>query len=178
MHFQELELRGSWVGQTEIFRDERGSFREFFKFEQFVEMSGIRFVVAQANTSTSKLGVIRGVHYSTTDKGQAKWVTCLSGRINDVIVDLRSDSITYGKWISVELTSNNGKAVYIGEGFGHGFSSLEANSTVAYMLSSEYSPDKEFGINPLDSELSIDWGIEGLFPVLSKKDSQAPGFKK
>lgn len=176
MEFRELELQGCWLAQTEIFHDSRGSFREFFKYNSFSDVSGIPFHIAQANTSISTINVIRGIHYSTAVQGQAKWVTCLKGKINDVAVDLRAGSITYGQWISVELTPDNGRSLYIGEGFGHGFSTLEPESIVAYLLSSEYSPGDEFGINPLDSNLSIDWRLEIDTPILSDKDLNAPNF--
>ena len=117
---------------------------------------------------------MRGIHYSLAEGGQAKWVTCVSGSIRDVIVDIRPSSPTYGKSVVVELSSASGNAVFIGEGLGHAFVSLEDNSTVAYLVSSPFSPAEEFEINPLDSEIGIEWGLPVGELRLSPKDAAAP----
>jgi dTDP-4-dehydrorhamnose 3,5-epimerase len=110
-------------------------------------------------------------------KGQAKWVTCVSGLIKDVIVDIRPNSKTFGKWIEVELSGTSGNAVLIGEGLGHGFISLADTSTVAYLVSSQFSPSEEFEINPLDPAISINWGLHISELKISDKDKVAPGLK-
>jgi dTDP-4-dehydrorhamnose 3,5-epimerase len=116
---------------------------------------------------------VRGIHYSLAVKGQAKWVTCVSGLIKDVIVDIRPSSKTYGKWIEVQLSGTSGKAVLIGEGLGHGFVSLADVSTVAYLVSSPFSPSEEFEINPLDQAISINWGLPLSELKISDKDKNA-----
>ena len=116
---------------------------------------------------------MRGIHYSLAVKGQAKWVTCVSGLIKDVIVDIRPSSKTYGKWIEVQLSGTSGKAVLIGEGLGHGFVSLADVSTVAYLVSSPFSPSEEFEINPLDQAISINWGLPLSELKISDKDKNA-----
>jgi len=132
------------------------------------------FKVEQANLSSSFKGTTRGIHYSLAAKGQAKWVTCVSGLIKDVVVDIRPDSKTYGEWIAIELGGSLGKAVLIGEGLGHGFISLAEVSTVAYLVSSPFSPTEEFEINPLDPALGIDWGMPLSELKISDKDRNAP----
>jgi dTDP-4-dehydrorhamnose 3,5-epimerase len=86
-----------------------------------------------------QLGLLRGIHYSIAPRGQAKWITCVSGSIQDVIVDIRPDSKTFGQWVDVELKGDSGKAVLISEGLGHGFLALEDNTAVAYLVSTPFS---------------------------------------
>jgi dTDP-4-dehydrorhamnose 3,5-epimerase len=171
MKFQPLGIQGAWLVESEVFEDERGSFREWFKSEEIKNVTGIDFSVAQANVSSSKKGVIRGIHFSVAPEGQAKWVTCTFGHILDVIVDIRPNSSTYKKVEYVELNGAIARATLIGEGLGHGFISLEENSIVSYLLSSPYAPNLEFGINPFDTELGIAWpSIDG---EISDKDKSA-----
>jgi dTDP-4-dehydrorhamnose 3,5-epimerase len=137
-------------------------------------VTGSEFNGQQANISTSARGVLRGIHYSLAKAGQAKWVTCVNGSIKDVIVDIRTESTTFGKHIEVDLESGDGKAVLIGKGLGHGFVSLENDTAVAYLVSSPFSPTEEFEINPLDPAIGIDWGLDLEDLLLSPKDSVAP----
>jgi dTDP-4-dehydrorhamnose 3,5-epimerase len=177
MKLTSLEIEGAWVAESPVWSDERGFFREWFKLEDISKLAGCDFSVAQANISSSARGVVRGLHYSLAEAGQAKWVTCVSGAIRDVIVDIRPSSPTFGKWVAVEMSGTSGNAVLIGKGLGHGFVSLADASTVAYLVTSPFSPTEEFEINPLDPEIGIDWGhpIEGL--RLSTKDQVAPSLK-
>ena len=174
MKIEELEISGAWIAHSSILKDNRGNFREWFKADEIEAVTGIRFGVRQANISTSNKGVLRGIHYSIAPQGQAKWITCISGSIWDVVVDLRPSSSTFKKWISIELSAESGDAVFISDGLGHAFMSLEDNSTVAYLLTSPYSPTEEFEIFPLDPELAISWPQEN--PSLSAKDKSAPIF--
>ena len=174
MRFTKLAIEGAWLAEFEIWKDERGSFREWYKNESPDGIVGDYFSVEQANISVSTLGTLRGIHYSLSPKGQAKWITCVYGAIKDVIVDIRIGSPTFGRWIEVELSGDSGKAIYIAEGLGHSFLSLIENSTVAYLVSSQYSEFEEFGINPLDEKLGIVWGVEENKLKLSKKDREAP----
>ena len=173
MKFQPLGINGAWLVESEVFNDERGSFREWFKLDEIRNATGINFSVAQANTSTSKKGVIRGIHYSLSREGQAKWITCISGRILDIIVDIRPGSPTFTKWVQVELNSVNGKAVFIEAGLGHAFLSLESLSTASYLLTSTYSPNDELGINPLDPEIGIKWPISNSQMIISGRDQES-----
>lgn len=176
MDFVELGIGGSWLFESPVISDGRGHFREWFRATEVEQVLGRSFRVAQANISISHRGVLRGIHYSLAEKGQGKWVTCASGAIWDVIVDLRPESPTFKRWIGVELSAVNGKAIFVPENLGHAFVSLEDNSVVTYLLTSPYSPKDEHGIHPLDSELAIGW--PSLEMQLSDKDSSAPTLKE
>jgi dTDP-4-dehydrorhamnose 3,5-epimerase len=177
MEFTQLSIEGAWLATSPVWADERGSFREWFKAEDIEAATGIRFGVAQANLSQSKRGVVRGIHYSLAVDGQAKWVTCVIGAIKDVVVDIRPNSPTFGKHVVIDLIAGSGQAVLISAGLGHGFVSLAEGSTVAYLVSSPFSPTEEFEINPLDSEMGIDWGLPANELLLSRKDLSAPGIR-
>lgn len=168
--FSETLIRDVWIGRSEISQDTRGTFQEWFSVRSLPD--SISFIPMQANVSTSKKGVIRGIHFSIAPAGQRKLVTCLSGAIRDIFVDLRSDSQTYLQWGFEDLTPESGKSVYLGQGIGHGFQALKESSTVAYLLDSEYRPEMEFGITPFDEQLNISWPL-GEFE-LSEKDKMAP----
>ncbi len=174
MELKPLGIEGAWLAESPVWSDERGFFREWFKSKDVKAATGIDFSIEQANISQSQRGVIRGIHYSLAPQGQAKWITCINGSIRDVIVDIRLGSPTFGKSVFVELNGLDGRAVLIGPGLGHGFASLADYSTIAYLLSSPYSPTEEFEINPLDPDLGIDWGIDLAEVSLSEKDKMAP----
>ena len=171
-----LAISGSWLIESPVFPDDRGIFREWFKLEVLKENGIPAFEVRQANTSISKKGVIRGIHYSPAINGQSKLVTCTSGSVLDVIVDLRPESITYGDHLEVELSESLGKCVYISSGLGHGFQALENNSVVTYLLDKEYSPNNEFGINPVDLNLNIKWPLLDFH--ISEKDRTSANFSR
>lgn len=173
-----LNIEGSWLAKSAVHSDARGNFREWFKAEDFAITTKRDFSIAQANVSTSSKGAIRGIHYSLAAIGQAKWVTCVAGRINDVIVDIRPSSPTYGSHQVIELSEVNGSAIYIGEGLGHGFIALEEKTVVSYLISSPFSMHEEFEINPLDTALAINWGMPIELLKLSKKDSGAPTLRQ
>ncbi len=174
MKLSSLGIEGVWLAESPVWSDDRGSFREWFKSEDILAETGIDFSIQQANVSDSRKGVIRGIHYSLAESSQSKWITCVAGRLRDVVVDIRPSSPTFGKSVYVDLTGSDGRAVLIGAGLGHGFASLTEASTIAYLLSSAYSPSNEFEINPLDPELRIDWGVELSEMSFSEKDRSAP----
>jgi len=177
MKFSPLAIQGAWLAESSVWPDERGFFREWFKRDDIRNSTGIDFEVQQANFSVSNKNVIRGIHYSLAPEGQAKWITCVSGSIIDVVVDLRPTSQTFKKVEYIELESGDGKALLIGSGLGHGFLSREDNSGIAYLLSSPYAPDYEYDISPIDLELDINWqqgDSNEINFVMSKKDSSAP----
>ena len=177
MKLTPLGIDGVWLAESPVWSDDRGFFREWFKSEDVLATTGINFSIQQANISQSQRGVIRGIHYSLAPQGQAKWVTCVQGSILDVVVDIRPKSPTYKKYIVVDLQGNEGRALLIGQGLGHGFLALEDNTSISYLLSSPYSPDVEFEIQPTDPELNIDWHLQligGVGVVISDKDAQAP----
>ena len=178
MELTPLGIEGAWLAESPVWSDDRGFFREWFKREEILSKTGIDFSAKQANISLSTKGTVRGIHYSFAEKGQAKWVTCVSGLIKDVIVDIRPNSKTYGKWIEVELSGTSGNAVLIGEGLGHGFVSVADVSTVAYLISAPFSPSEEFEINPLDPEIAINWGLPLSELKISEKDKNAPSLQE
>jgi dTDP-4-dehydrorhamnose 3,5-epimerase len=174
MKLTPLGIEGAWLAEAPVWSDERGFFREWFKAEDIKEVTGRNFGIEQANISVSAAGTLRGIHYSIAPRGQAKWITCVSGSVKDVIVDIRPDSQTFGNWIEVLLTGNSGQAIFISEGLGHGFVALEDNTAVAYLVSTPFSPNDEFEINPLDEKIGINWGMNLSALKISAKDKAAP----
>lgn len=172
MKLEPLEIHGNWKATSKSHSDTRGIFREWFKESDIFEITGMHFDVAQANISTSQKGVLRGIHFSSAAEGQAKWVTCLTGSILDIIVDLRPESDTYKKWTSIELNSKNGEAILVGERMGHAFLVLQDSTTVAYLLTSPYQPEFEHAIQPFDLSFAISWPMADV--ILSEKDQNAP----
>jgi len=169
-----LGIEGAWLIEAPTYLDDRGLFREWFASD-LNEKSGLPFFeVRQANTSISAEGVIRGIHYSNDLDGQSKIVTCTSGSGIDVIVDLRANSRTFGKSVTLQLSSESGLSVYISCGLGHGFQSLEEKTALTYLLNKKYDPKTEFAINPLDADLAIEW--RDIPNTISDKDRSAPGF--
>jgi dTDP-4-dehydrorhamnose 3,5-epimerase len=174
MKLTPLGIEGVWLAESPVWSDDRGLFREWFKSEDVKAATGRDFSIEQANISLSSAGTLRGIHYSIAPRGQAKWITCISGSIQDVIVDIRPDSMTFGKWIDVELKGNSGNAVLISERLGHGFLALGENTSVAYLVSTPFSPSDEFEINPLDQNLGIKWRQDLFSLKISDKDKIAP----
>ena len=174
MKLTPLGIDGAWLADSPVWSDDRGFFREWFKSEDVKVATGRDFGIEQANISLSSAGTLRGIHYSIAPRGQAKWITCVAGSIKDVIVDIRPDSQTFGKWIEVTLKGDSGQAVFISESLGHGFVALEDNTAVAYLVSTPFSPTDEFEINPLDEKIGISWGIDMNALKISEKDKNAP----
>ncbi|MGW7205772.1 dTDP-4-dehydrorhamnose 3,5-epimerase [Streptomyces sp. NPDC054837] len=168
-----LGIEGAWVLEPKVFPDERGSFHEWYRGEEFREATGYDLSLAQANCSVSKRGVLRGVHFADVPPGQAKYVTCVRGAVLDVVVDIRVGSPTFGSWEAVRLDDDTRHAVFLAEGLGHAFMALTDDATVVYLCSTGYAPGREHGVHPLDPQLAIAWP-EGIEPVLSEKDDQAP----
>ena len=177
MKLTPLGIEGAWLAESPVWSDDRGFFREWFKSEAVKAATGREFGIEQANVSLSSAGTLRGIHYSIAQRGQAKWVTCVSGSIQDVIVDIRPDSKTFGQWIEVELKGDSGKAVLICEGLGHGFLALEDSTAVSYLVSTPFSPNDEFEINPLDENMGIRWRMNVEKLLISKKDLIAPSLE-
>lgn len=175
LDFKKTNVEGVWITHSPKFEDERGFFRECAKFNESAIITGETFSVAQTNTSTSKQGVVRGMHFSTNPRGQWKWITCLSGSIFDVVIDIRVNSRTFLEKVQIELSDSNQLGLLIQDNLAHGFQSLKQDSIVAYNLSSEYSPDFEFEISPLDSDFAIQWPINDK--IVSTKDQNAPSFR-
>ncbi|MFD4293714.1 dTDP-4-dehydrorhamnose 3,5-epimerase family protein [Rhodococcus sp. NPDC058505] len=183
MEFRELSIAGAWEITPRRFGDDRGVFLEWFKDSAFREAVGVPLELRQANCSVSAAGVLRGVHFTDSPPGQAKYVTCVRGAFLDVIVDLRVGSPTFGRWDSVLIDDVDRRAVYLSEGLGHAILSLEDQSTVMYLCSLEYSPHLDRDLHPLDPDLAIDWPTVGrdgrpLEYRLSDKDAAAPSLAR
>jgi dTDP-4-dehydrorhamnose 3,5-epimerase len=173
----ELSIGGAWLYAPQVWRDQRGRFFEMFRGHEFARDLGYRLEVAQVNCSVSHQGVIRGVHFADVPPGQAKYVCCVSGGVMDVVVDVRVGSPTFGTWEAVELDAASGRALFLAEGLGHGFTAMTAEATVVYLCSTPYSPGREHGIHPLDPDVGITWPDRGG-AILSDKDAAAPGLQQ
>lgn len=183
MEYRELSVAGAWEITPRQFGDPRGLFLEWFKSGPFVEAAGHALDLRQANLSVSAAGVVRGVHFADVPPGQAKYVTCARGAVLDVVVDIRVGSPTFGAWDSVLLDDTDRRAIYLSEGLGHAFMSLEDGSTVLYLCSTEYAPGREHGIHPLDADVAVEWpsvARDGtpITPLLSEKDAAAPSLRE
>ncbi len=173
MDVRALSIEGAWVFTPRQFPDERGVFLEWFQAEPVAAAIGHRFSLAQANHSISRRGVLRGIHYADVPPSQAKYVYCSSGAIQDVVVDIRTGSPTYGQWEAVVLDDTDRRGLYLAEGLGHAFLALSESASVTYLCSTPYNPQGEHGVHPLDPALAIGWQLDGD-PSLSAKDAQAP----
>ncbi len=178
MQIEQLPIEGAFVITPQQHGDARGLFFEWFKAPAFTEAVGHPLSLAQANCSVSSAGTLRGIHFADVPPGQAKYVTCLSGRVLDVIVDVRVGSPTFGQWAGVELNTGSRQAVYLSEGLGHGFVALADNSTVVYLCSTTYNPTGEHEVYPFDPDLAIDWGLSREQASLSAKDAAAPSLQE
>ncbi len=168
-----LSIDGAWVFAPRIFDDSRGSFLEWYRSAELEKVLGYQPEVAQANCSVSRRGVIRGIHFADLPPGQAKYVTCVSGAITDVVVDTRVGSPSYGRWEAVRLNETERNAVFLAEGLGHAFVALTDDAVVMYLCSTPYAPGRERGVHPFDPAIGIAWPAE-VDPVLSEKDASAP----
>jgi len=177
--FRELAIPGSWEITPKQFEDPRGVFLELFRDGPFVETVGRRLDLNQANCSVSAAGVVRGIHFAQIPPSQAKYVMCPRGAVLDYVVDIRVGSPTFGAWDSVVLDDTDRRAIFISEGLGHMFVSLEHQSTVVYLCSAPYAPGREWGLNPRCPDVGIRFPEVGrngepLNLILSDKDAAAP----
>jgi dTDP-4-dehydrorhamnose 3,5-epimerase len=173
MEFRPLAIEGAVEVTPRQFPDDRGIFLESFRGDRLAEHIGHRLDVVQTNISVSARGTVRGIHYADIPPSQAKYITALSGSLVDFIVDLRVGSPTFGQWDSVLLDTVDRRAVYLAEGLGHAFVALEDDTTVMYLCSATYNPQREHGIHPLDPGVGLTFP-EGVEPLLSPKDAAAP----
>lgn len=172
MNMIELPIEGLFELESPVWADDRGFFREWFTTADF-EALGVDFHARQANLSMSTRNVVRGLHYSLAPEGQAKVVTCAYGSLDDVIVDIRVGSPTYGHVQVVHLEANIGRSLLLPGGVAHGFCVVSEHAALSYLLSSPFNAPFELEINPFDRELTVPWTVEGE-PVVSAKDAAAP----
>jgi len=174
VQIRELSIPDSFEITPKQFGDDRGVFLEWYRFDKLEEKVGHQLDLAQANTSVSKRGSVRGIHFADVPPSQAKYVTAVHGSVLDYIVDIRVGSPTFGQWDSVLLDDTDRRAVYIAEGLGHCFVALTDNATVSYLVNSTFSPGREHGISPLDEEIGLVFPPEAGELLLSSKDTDAP----
>ena len=175
MQIRELSVPDSYEITPKQFADDRGLFLEWYRFDRLEETIGHRLQIAQANTSVSKRGSVRGIHFADIPPSQAKYVTATHGAVLDYIIDIRVGSPTFGQWDSVLLDDTDRRAVYIAEGIGHCFVALTDNATVSYLVTAPFNPGREHGINPLDADIGLVFPPEAGELLLSPKDTDAPG---
>ncbi len=177
MKFTQTPFKGLVVIEPVVFKDARGAFFEYYREDVF-KKNGIREKFVQDNHSVSAKGVLRGLHYQSSPKAQAKLVRVIRGSVFDVAVDLRAGSKTFGRYFSCVLTAENRKMLYIPKGFAHGFCALEDNTEFLYKTSSVYSPKHERGLRWNDPTLGIDWPkVKGGYQV-SDRDTRYPAFQQ
>jgi dTDP-4-dehydrorhamnose 3,5-epimerase len=171
-----LDIAGAFEISPVHWDDSRGTFLEWYRFDLLEEVVGRSLDLQQANTSVSRRGVVRGIHFADTPPGQAKYVTVPRGSIVDYAVDLRVGSPTFGEWSSVRLDDVDRKAVFLEEGLGHAFVALEDDTVVSYLVSSTYDPALEHGVTPFDADLALAFPPEAGELIASDKDREAPTF--
>ena len=175
MKFVNTPIEGLVILEPTVFEDDRGCFLESYNKKKFEEAIGkISFV--QDNESKSSKGVLRGLHFQKPPYAQAKLVRCIEGKVLDVLVDIREGSDTYGEHVSVELSGENKKQVFIPRGFAHGFVVLSDEATFAYKVDAYYEPNFDRGIAYDDALLGIDWKVLNEEIQVSAKDAQQPSF--
>jgi dTDP-4-dehydrorhamnose 3,5-epimerase len=168
----ELSIPGAYVLDSAVWGDDRGFFREWFKRPD-LDALGISFAIEQANLSMSRRNVLRGLHYSIAPQGQAKLVTCAFGELDDVIVDVRVGSPTFGRVEVVRLAANEERSVLLPAGAAHGFCVRSEHAALSYLLSSPFNPTMELEINPFDETLGVPWALKEP-AIMSEKDAAAP----
>ena len=174
MEVSKTDIEGVLILKPKVFGDERGYFFECFSQRDFDACvapllgHGVRFV--QDNESMSRYGVVRGLHYQNPPYSQNKLVSCVQGRVLDVIVDIRANSPTFGRHVSVELSGENHLQVFISKGLAHGFSVLSETAVFQYKCDEFYHPEADSGIQLLDDSLGIDWHIPEDKMIMSGKD--------
>lgn len=170
MIFKETYLKGSFVIKQESKEDERGFFARYFCAKEF-NKKNLNINWVQINNSLSNhVGTLRGMHIQEKPFQEVKLVRCISGSIYDVIVDLRENSSTFGKYFATELNSENREMLYVPKGFAHGFITIKQNSEIIYLVSEYYNPESERTLKYDDSQVAIKWPIKAK--VISEKDKK------
>ncbi len=168
----ELEIEGVKIIEPTYFEDYRGYYCETYSTRTMKEYGFDTVFVQDCHSFSSKKGTVRGIHFQINPKSQLKLVRCTRGRVMDFAVDLRRDSPTFKKWVSVELSADNRKQIWIPHGFGHAFITLEDNCEIQYKVDEWYYPEMDRSIAYNDPEIAIDWGCDD--PIRSEKDTKAP----
>lgn len=176
-NFQKCDIEGLYIIEPKVFGDQRGYFMETYHYEDF-KKAGLSMEFVQDNQSSSRKGVLRGLHFQKTHP-QGKLVRVLTGSVYDVAVDLRKNSPTYGQYQGVILSEENKKMFYIPEGFAHGFLVLSDQAVFTYKCTDFYHPEDEGGIMWNDPDVGIQWPLnDDIQPVFSEKDKKHPTLKQ
>tara|TARA_Y100000389_G_C17342034_1_gene453888 strand:+ start:457 stop:1005 length:549 start_codon:yes stop_codon:yes gene_type:complete len=176
MKFKETSIKGNFLIDLEMKEDSRGFFARYFCEKEFKNFS-LQTKWVQINNSMSReRGTLRGLHYQRHPNTETKLIRCLKGSIWDVVVDLRKDSDTFGKWFGAELSESNRTMMYVPEGFAHGFISLQINTEIIYLVSEYYEPSAEGTLLWNDSDINIKWPIKPS--TISDKDKNGTILKK
>lgn len=175
VQIRELSIPDTYEITPRQHPDDRGLFFEFYRFDRLEEAVGHSLDLKQGNTSVSRRGSVRGIHFADIPPSQAKYVTAPRGAVLDFVIDIRVGSPTFGQWDSVLLDDRDRRAVYVAEGVGHCFVALTDDATVSYLVTDVYNPTREHGINPLDEQITLDFPIPADELLLSPKDTEAPG---
>lgn len=173
MEIVKTPILGCCLIKNTLFRDDRGYFFESFNHRKFSELTGWEGQFVQDNQSESVFGTVRGLHFQMGEYAQAKLVRVLKGTIIDTVLDIRPDSPSFGKVFSIELNDSNENQVFIPAGCAHGFSVISPTASFFYKCDNYYHKASEWGINPLDKELEIDWRLNEKEIILSEKDKLA-----
>jgi dTDP-4-dehydrorhamnose 3,5-epimerase len=177
MKFIKTKIQGLTILEPTVFGDERGYFFESYNQYKFDEFIGkVSFI--QDNESKSSRGVLRGLHFQKPPFDQAKLVRCVEGKVLDVAVDIRKDSITYGQHVELELSAENKRQLFVPRGFAHGFVVLSNSAIFAYKVDNIYAPDHDAGIRWNDKQLNIEWRFNETEVLVSEKDSKLPFFSQ
>ncbi|MCB4798313.1 dTDP-4-dehydrorhamnose 3,5-epimerase [Neotamlana laminarinivorans] len=174
MIVKETKLANCFVLEPKVFNDSRGYFLESFNQNTFQKVTGLSVNFVQDNESMSSKGVLRGLHFQTGEFAQAKLVRVIKGKVLDVAVDLRKDSITYGEYVAEELSEDNKKQLFVPRGFAHGFVVLSNTAIFSYKCDNYYNKASEGGIIYNDKSLNIDWKLEEKDFIISEKDLLLP----
>ncbi len=172
MLFHRTGLEGAWLIETQPIADERGSFARTFCVEEFARQGLESGFVQHSLSRSTRRHTLRGMHFQRAPHGEVKLVSCISGAIHDVIVDLRQGSPSYLEWRGFDLTPANGLQLYIPKGFAHGFQTLEDDTAVNYLISEFYAPQAASGVRFDDPALAIKWPAAPT--VISRKDQDWP----
>jgi len=178
MQIRHTPIKGCFIIQPKIFKDERGYFYESFNKKQFERLTGQCVNFVQDNQSISSKGVLRGLHFQKGEFAQAKLVRVTKGAVQDVVVDLRPNSKTFGNHFSIKLTEENKTQLFIPRGLAHGFLALEDDTIFSYKCDNFYNKDAESGIIYNDTSIAIDWNASEKDFIISEKDSLLPQFKE
>lgn len=177
MKVTETSLKGCFIIEPTLFEDDRGVFFESYNHGKFEASIGQQIDFVQDNHSISHKGVLRGLHFQTGKYAQSKLVRVAQGKAMDVVVDLRTDSITFGQHFKMILSESNAKMLFVPKGMAHGFLALEQNTVFLYKCDAYYHKESEGGIIYNDAELRIDWEYPLNRVLLSRKDLELPSFK-